>query len=934
MGFTTLSRRVLLLVVLATLPPLLFSFIVYWQSRTEAIQGMEANLRQLAKIALADERHVVNYTRQLLRIMANANDVQDLRGDDCNQLAQRLLATQSLYANFGAVTVNGQVVCSGHPAGQDVNIADRAWFREVLKTRQFSQGQYTTGRISGRPGVTFGYPLMEADGKLRGAVFAAVSLEWFHQLIAGMDVPPGWVITAFDQEGKILAREPDSLRWTGQTLHDTFRAAQARPGEIVIRDGLGVDGIQRLYAITPLTAGLENIYISIGAPQEKIMGDINRQFLLRFGLLLLVAASAALLGWSGIHRSVVLWAQRLGDAARRVGQGKLDVQAQAPSRLRELAELTETFNAMAANIAARAKQQEADARRIAELNRLYALLSGINRVIVATPTREELFLRICHVAKEAGGMQCAWIGEPNHRRQAIEVVASTWPVAPEPLDGTGPFAGALRSGELGICNDVRNLPASPWRDKLLAEGLLGAVGIPLRQSGEIMAVLALHTEQPGFFDREEIALLEELGRDISYALDALLARELQERASAELQRLNEQLEQRVTERTTALSLANARLTAYAAEVEDLYNHAPCGYHSVDANGVLQRINDTELGWLGYRREEIVGQLKVRDLLAPHCRPLFDATFPGFKATGQLRTLEVDFLRKDGSLLPVVLSATAVSGPDGSYLRSRSTLFDNTERQARERQIASLNRELEQRAARLEAANRDLEAFSYSVSHDLKAPLRAVAGFAQIIDRRYRQELPTEGQHYLDNIVVAAQRMGQLIEDLLHYSRLGRQAVRCEATPLAPLLARIQEKFSQTLEQYQAHLDIALPLATPLGNATLLEQILSNLIENAIIYQPAGQAPRLGVSSEREGDWVLLRVTDNGIGIPPEYREKVFEVFQRLHGEDTYPGTGIGLAIVRKSAQLMGGEVSLDSPVDGGSTFTLRLPAPPEGNAHD
>lgn len=933
MGFTTLSRRVLLLVALATLPPLLFSFTVYWQSRAEAIQGMEANLRQMARIALADERHVVDYTRQLLRIMANANDVQDLRGDDCSQLAQRLLATQNLYANFGAVTVNGQVVCSGHPVAKDVNIADRAWFREVLKTRQFSQGQYTTGRISGRPGVTFGYPLADGNGKLRGVVFAAVSLEWFHQLIAGMEIPPGWVITAFDQEGKILAREPDSPRWTGQTLRDTFRAAQASPGEIIIRDGLGIDGVRRLYVITPLTAGLENIYISIGAPQEKIMGDINRQFLLRFGLLLLVAASAALLGWSGIHRSVVLWAQRLGDAARRVGQGKLDVQAQAPSQLRELAELTDTFNAMAGNIAARAKQQEADARRIAELNRLYALLSGINRVIVTTPKREDLFLRICHVAKEAGGMQCAWIGEPDLGHQSIRVVASTWPVAAEPLDGTGPFAGALRSGQLGICNDVRTLPASPWRDKLLAEGLLGAVGIPLRQSGEVVALLALHTEQPGFFDPEEITLLEALGRDISYALDALLAQDLRERASTELQRLNEQLEQRVTERTTALSLANARLTAYAAEVEDLYNHAPCGYHAVDASGLVLRVNDTELGWLGYRREEMVGHLHVRDLLAPHSLAAFDATFPGFKEAGRRLDLELDFLRKDGSLLPVILSTTAVTSPDGTYLHSRSTLFDNTEHQARERQIASLNGELAQRATRLEAANRDLEAFSYSVSHDLKAPLRAVAGFAQILERRYRQDLPPEGQHYLDNIVVAAQRMGQLIEDLLHYSRLGRQAVHCEATPLAPLLARIQEKFAQSLEQHQAHLDVALPLATPLGNATLLEQILSNLIENAIIYQPPGQAPRLSVCSEREGDWVLLRVTDNGIGIPPEYREKVFEVFQRLHGDDTYPGTGIGLAIVRKSAQLMGGEVSLDSPVGGGSTFTLRLPAPPEGKAH-
>lgn len=934
MGFTTtLSRRVSLLVALATLPPLLFSLLVYWQTREEAIQGMEANLRQMVKIALADQRHVVDYTRQLLRIMANANDVKEISSNDCNQLAQRLLATQSLYTNFGAATLNGEVLCSGRPIAKGVSVADRTWFHDVLESRHFSLGQYVTGRISGRPGVTFGAPLTRADGSLRGVVFAAVSLEWFHQLIANMELPPGWVITAFDHEGKILAREPDFQRWTGHALADGDRPSSARPGEIVIRQGLGVDGVERLYAITPLTAGVEGIYVSIGAPLAQVVGDINRQFLLRFALLLMVAAIAAITGWRGIHHSVVVWARRLGEAARRVGQGELTIQAVAPSRLRELAQLTDNFNAMAGNIAAREVQRKADAQRIDELNRLYALLSAVNRVVVGTATRDELFQRICHVAKEAGDIRCVWIGEPAPPFNEIRVLASTWPVPPEPLDGTGPIATALRDGQLSICNDVLTLPPSPWREKLLEGELRGAVGVPLRQGGAVVAVLALHTDQPGFFDAEEITLLEEVGQDISYALDVLLERARREQASAELERLNAALEERVAARTAALSQANASLAAYAAEIEDLYNKAPCGYHSLDKEGHFVRVNDTELQWLGYSREEMLGGLRIQDILAPHSLKAFEATFPQFKESGRVSDLEFDLMRKDGTLLPVVLSATAVIGPDSTYIRSRSTLFDNSERQLRNRQIAQLNTELEERARRLELANKDMESFSYSVSHDLKAPLRAISGFAQILARRYRQDLPPEGQHYLENIVVAGERMGSLIEDLLQYSRVGRTAVRAEITPLAPILNRIREKLAESIAQRQGELNIAESLATPLGDATLIEQILSNLIENAMIYQPPGQAPRVSVTAQQEGDWVLIQVGDNGIGIPPEYQEKVFEVFQRLHGEDLYPGTGIGLAIVRKSACLMGGEVSLESQAGAGSTFTLRLPAAPQRNAH-
>jgi signal transduction histidine kinase len=226
---------------------------------------------------------------------------------------------------------------------------------------------------------------------------------------------------------------------------------------------------------------------------------------------------------------------------------------------------------------------------------------------------------------------------------------------------------------------------------------------------------------------------------------------------------------------------------------------------------------------------------------------------------------------------------------------------------------------------LKAANKELESFSYSVSHDLRAPLRAISGFSEIIATRHRADLNEEGQHYVDNIVKASERMAHLIDDLLTYARIGRTGIRKEEVPLGSLINEIGGNMQGYLADIHGKLSIAKDLPVVKGDPTLLSQVFTNLLENAVKYHKRDVPPQVSVTCTNENQDATVKVQDNGIGIAKEYQEKIFSMFQRLHSESEYPGTGIGLATVRKSIELLGGKVWVESNPGEGSTFFVQIP---------
>ena len=242
---------------------------------------------------------------------------------------------------------------------------------------------------------------------------------------------------------------------------------------------------------------------------------------------------------------------------------------------------------------------------------------------------------------------------------------------------------------------------------------------------------------------------------------------------------------------------------------------------------------------------------------------------------------------------------------------------------------SAQTQLDEQAAELRRSNAELEQFAYVASHDLQEPLRKVASFCQLLERRYGDKLDERGIEYIGFAVDGAKRMQALINDLLTFSRVGRLGTTETAVNLDTTLDAGVTNLAAAIEETDAEiLRPAQPLPQIVGDPTLLTMLWQNLIGNAIKFRHVDRRPRVVIECEpadHDGQW-LLSVSDNGIGIPEEFSDKVFVIFQRLHGRDVYAGTGVGLALVKKIVEHHGGTISIDTSYTDGTRFKFTLPA--------
>jgi PAS domain S-box-containing protein len=362
-----------------------------------------------------------------------------------------------------------------------------------------------------------------------------------------------------------------------------------------------------------------------------------------------------------------------------------------------------------------------------------------------------------------------------------------------------------------------------------------------------------------------------------------------------------------------------------ATLRGLLESAPDGIIIVDRAGTIILVNRQAQRMFGYGEAELTGR-SVEDLLPAGLRARHLAHRDRYTEKPTTRPmgagLTLSGRRRDGSEFPVEVSLSPMQTPDG--LLVTSVIRDVTERRRIEDHVRTLNESLTRQLAELAAVNRELESFSYSVSHDLRAPLRSIDGFSQALLEEHGDALDETAADYLRRIRVATQRMGDLIDDLLDLSRVTRREMRHDDVDLSALASAVMAGLSGAAPERPVEVRIAEGLRGR-GDPALLRLVLENLLGNAWKFTARQRPARIEMGVQRDGDRLTYYVRDNGVGFDMAYADKLFGAFQRLHGPTEFPGTGIGLATVQRVILRHGGQVWAQSVVGQGATFFFTLP---------
>jgi PAS domain S-box-containing protein len=479
------------------------------------------------------------------------------------------------------------------------------------------------------------------------------------------------------------------------------------------------------------------------------------------------------------------------------------------------------------------------------------------------------------------------------------------------IDGQpiGPSAGSCGTAayrrEPVYVDDIATDPLwADYKSLALAHGLRACWSTPIfDEARRVLGTVALYYRQPGPPHPEHIRLVE------------------------------------IATSTAAVAIGRHRAESARRRSEQhhrfLFDCSPIGLALCSLDGTLARVNTAYASILGRTTEDTL-RLSYWDITPERYAEQEREQLRQLRETGRYGPYEKEYIHRNGHLVPVRLNGLLIDLEGEAFIWSSAE--DITERRVAEaalresdERLRRLNVDLEQRVtertAQLAAKNEELKSFTYTVSHDLKAPLRGISGYAQELERRHKATLGERAQFCVSQIIMASKNLDHLIEDLLAYSRLDAESPTPVLVQLPDLVRAVLDERRHTLVEYGVEVTVHVPALALRAWDRGLRQALTNLIDNAVKYSRRSSPPRVTITAESLPNVVRLAVADNGIGFDPRYHDRIFGLFNRLVPQDEFEGTGAGLAIVKKVVDKQGGRVWATSAVGQGATFFVELPAP-------
>jgi PAS domain S-box-containing protein len=891
------------IVGLCLLPAAVLGASLLWQDRARGQRDAWAEAQRVGRLATAHHAAMVQGARTVLETLARFPEIAQPDAARCDAVIVSLHRAHPEYSTLGVYDRDGRAVCSA--TRFTGNLSDRPYFQTAL-AGEFGVGSYVHGRITGNHVLPLAQPVRDSAGRVAAVIVLGVLPSWIEPLFHQAQLPADAHIGIVNGRGTIVARYPAADRYVGQSTagRADWQRLQDRPGDTVLATA-GVDGIAKLLALVPLgAAGPEGqAYIAVGLPRADAIASANRLLLrhaLVIGLAAVLGVAAAL---AGGRAWVLLPARRLMAAAARLGVGDLATRAGPPYPATELGALARAFDDMAGRLEARDREARAASAEILDREARLAAVVGSamdaiitvdedHRVTLFNAAAERIFR--CPAAAALGQPLDRLIPEPLRARHREHLHAfGRGEEARRAMDDRAALTGLRADGE------KFPMEASLSHVKVNGRRIYAAV---LRDVTE-----RRRTEEARRFLAERLRTLHDLDRLI---LDGVPVEQMARSAADRM-----------------------RTLASVSHVSIAVPDAPGGpWTLLAASGPLPpewttggRVPPSGLGSV-----EALARGECQVLPVPGRIPHHDRA-PAGAAIDQLVAVPV---RAEGELIGAVNIGIGASGrPAPEVVDAIREVADQVAvgirqsrfREAVQQHAATLERQVAERTAQFEALSSDMEAFAYTVAHDLRAPVRAMQGISQALLDDYGDRLDERGLDLATRVVRAAERMDALIQDLLTYSRVSRAHIVPERLSLQTPVDDAVHQLEEVLAEARATVTVERPLPDVIGERQVLAQVLVNLLSNAAKFVRPGTAPRIRVRADGHDGAVRLWVEDDGIGIAPEHRERVFRGFERLHGREAYPGTGLGLAIVKKGVERCGGRAGVESAEGGGSRFWIELP---------